>query len=619
MSLATPVVFILFNRPDTARMSFGPIRQARPDTLFLVADGPRASHPEDEKKVARTRREVESLIDWPCDVRRIYADQNMGCGRRISSALTEVFDTVPEAIVLEDDCVAHPTFFSYCAELLAHYRDDERIVHIGANNFQPYRRTDYSYFFSKYNHIWGWATWARAWKHYDFALKSWPSVKDTKAFNSIFLSNAEKRYWHRIFNRMSSPTRPDTWDYQWTYACFRNGLSVYPETNLVTNFGDDPEATHIKGGSPFLHIPAGSLDPCIHPPAVERHMDADTFTAAVVFGCAKGKRRRFAQSRASTAPPAGIKPFGSQLERPSCESEIVETADAVPVLKIPSRMIVEKWKAGMNMELSPKFAGHEFLELWACSATGVRYFKPDSLAGDGRFYEQLSGFSWYYEQNKWEYDQALSALGQAKGSLLEVGCATGAFLHQAAGRGWEVMGAELNQKAVAEARLAGLDVSAADLFDSYWDRFQFDAVCSFQVLEHVTQPGRFLKRMLTLLKPGGSLIIGVPNNAGFLQYDELPILNMPPHHMSHWTPATFERLTNYMPIRAESIRVSPLEAYHIRYYLKTMHRRLPRSLQWLIRPLRPVHALLLGMGMRHWIAGQTLFAHFKKTLGSYCE
>ena len=173
MNLTKPVVLIIFNRPKLTEVVFQAIREAKPPKLFLVADGPRPNRPDDIPRCAAARKVVEK-VDWDCEVLRNYADENMGCGCRPASGITWVFSQVEEAIILEDDCVPSPSFFPFCQELLDRYRTDERVMHIGGMNWQSgHRRSPFSYFFSKYPQCWGWATWRRAWAHYDFTMRYW--------------------------------------------------------------------------------------------------------------------------------------------------------------------------------------------------------------------------------------------------------------------------------------------------------------------------------------------------------------------------------------------------------------------------------------------------------------
>ncbi len=173
-----PVAFLIFNRPELTRKVFATIAQAKPSKLLVVADGPRADVPDDREKCSEARA-IIGRIDWDCEVLTNYSSANMGCRARISTGLEWVFTNVEEAIILEDDCIPHPTFFRFCKELLTRYRDDQRVMMISGDNFQMGRnRTPYSYYFSRFFHCWGWATWRRAWRHYDIDMELWPSLRD---------------------------------------------------------------------------------------------------------------------------------------------------------------------------------------------------------------------------------------------------------------------------------------------------------------------------------------------------------------------------------------------------------------------------------------------------------
>ena len=191
----TPVVLIIFNRPHLTAQVYERVRAARPSRLLVVADGPRPSRPEDIRLCEATRKIVTSP-DWPCELLTNFAVENLGARRRISSGLDWVFDLCPEAIILEDDCVPCPSFFSFCSSMLSYYREDTRIMHITGDNFQGGRRRgNGSYFFSTYAHTWGWASWRRAWRHYDVNLKAWPIAKQESWLASVMDDPVEIKYW----------------------------------------------------------------------------------------------------------------------------------------------------------------------------------------------------------------------------------------------------------------------------------------------------------------------------------------------------------------------------------------------------------------------------------------
>ena len=277
--LNTPVVFIVFNRPGTTSRVFEEIRKAGPKKLFIIADAPRDHVPGESQKCSQVKKIVEK-IDWDCEVFRNYADINLGCGKRISSGLNWVFDQTDEAIILEDDCLPHPSFFRFCQELLEYYRNDERIMFISGDNFQNNRRnSSTSYYFSGYNHVWGWASWKRIWNKYDYKMDLWPSVKEKKLLNLWLSSPQAVKFWTRFFQKVYNK-EINTWDIQLAFACFANrGLSIVPEVNLISNIGFGPDSTHTqdyKHSSAFIPVKEMTF-PLKHPSSVVRDIDADVY------------------------------------------------------------------------------------------------------------------------------------------------------------------------------------------------------------------------------------------------------------------------------------------------------------------------------------------------------
>ena len=278
--LTTPVAFLIFNRPDTTARVFEAIRQAKPPQLLVVADGPRPDRADDIEKCKAARAIIEG-VDWDCEVLTNYSDLNLGCKNRVSSGLDWVFDTVEQAIILEDDCLPHPSFFRFCQELLDYYRDDKRIMAISGDNFQFGRkRTEYSYYFSCYNHIWGWASWRRAWQYYDVKMRLWQEIRDGNWLESILGESQSVKYWTKILQTYYDH-KIDTWDYPWTFACWiQNGLTILPNVNLVSNIGFREDATHTIGSkSRVANLPVKEMNfPLKHPPFLMRHVEADDFT-----------------------------------------------------------------------------------------------------------------------------------------------------------------------------------------------------------------------------------------------------------------------------------------------------------------------------------------------------
>ncbi len=279
-----PVAFFGFNRPDCTKIVFEAIRSYSPEKLFLVADGPRSDVPTDMAR-CESVREIMQAVDWPCEVHLNFSEQNMGCRNRMSSGIDWVFSQVEEAIFLEDDCVPCPDFFTFCTEMLTYYRDNPKVMHIGGANFQKGRiRGDGSYYFSVYPHVWGWASWRRAWQFYDSKMQLWPQAKEAKWIAKVFSTRLESEYWESMLEGAYSGTI-NTWCFPWAYTCWRkNSMSIIPNVNLITNIGAGPDATHTKGDVSSLALPTGKLGHLYHPRKISMNHAADRFTFETHYG-----------------------------------------------------------------------------------------------------------------------------------------------------------------------------------------------------------------------------------------------------------------------------------------------------------------------------------------------
>ncbi len=291
-SFTVPVVMIIFNRPETTARVFQVIRRIRPKQLLIVADGPRPDRPDDTMKCAAARK-IVTRIDWDTELQTEFAAENLGCGPRLATGITWVFEQVEEAIILEDDCLPDPSFFPFCAELLARYRNDERIMHIAGSNFQFGRGSaQFSYYYSRFAHVWGWATWRRAWQHFDYDMTLWPDVRASDLLPNWLNNRDVVRKWRKSFDWFYGPGKRTTWDYQWQLACWlQHGLSIVPSKNLVANIGFGVEATHTDQVSPFSAMPVQSMSfPLYHPPYMIRLRDADDLTEKTLYGAGLVKR-----------------------------------------------------------------------------------------------------------------------------------------------------------------------------------------------------------------------------------------------------------------------------------------------------------------------------------------
>ena len=288
----TAVLFLIFNRLDTTKEVFEAIRQARPPRIYIAADGARISRVGEDVAVQKVRDYVVNHIDWECEVKTLFRDKNLGCKCAISGAITWFFENEEMGIVLEDDCLPHPTFFRYCEELLERYRDDERIGMISGDNFQFGKmRTESSYYFSKYTHIWGWASWRRAWKNYNVKASVWPEIRDGDWLKNIVHNSTEQVYWSNIFQSVHDG-KINTWDYQWTLALWAQGMiSVMPCRNLISNIGFGSDATHTHGESIYSKIPVNKMIfPIQHPTIFLPCLDADIYTGNRMFSTSRTRK-----------------------------------------------------------------------------------------------------------------------------------------------------------------------------------------------------------------------------------------------------------------------------------------------------------------------------------------
>ncbi|MCA0396447.1 MAG: nucleotide-diphospho-sugar transferase [Bacteroidetes bacterium] len=276
--LNVPVLFLIFNRVEQSRLVFAEIARQRPQKLYIAADGPRLLVQGEVEVCNETRQAILNSINWDCQLKLLFRETNLGCGKAVSSAIDWFFESENEGIILEDDCLADPCFFDFCGKMLQQYRDNENVLHISGNNFQEGNiRGDGSYYFSNLAHIWGWATWRRAWKLYDFTLDRYKDVMRPALPNKV-----ERMIYHIQKGSL------DTWDTQWFATVWWNrGLAICPQVNLIRNigFGRGKGATHTKSSEPgwMKRMQYGSIDNVVHPTSISVDQKADSFTIHNVY------------------------------------------------------------------------------------------------------------------------------------------------------------------------------------------------------------------------------------------------------------------------------------------------------------------------------------------------
>ncbi|WP_144244414.1 class I SAM-dependent methyltransferase [Pseudohaliea rubra] len=299
-------------------------------------------------------------------------------------------------------------------------------------------------------------------------------------------------------------------------------------------------------------------------------------------------------------------------------SSLTGKDDAVLLATMNPREVAEQWLTSMSIDVGDEFRKLRSLEYWECPKTKFRWYTPEAAAGGGGLYAQLEKFDWYYMEDKWEFTKAFELL-KTSSSVLEVGVGEGHFLQRASERGHSVQGVELNPRGAERARLLGFQIyeKTLDQLEHEIDQ-RYDAICSFQVLEHVPKPREFLEGMIGLLKSNGKMILSVPNAAVMRKIDpqNKGLLNQPPHHMGHWDEAVFRSIEGLLPVKVKSVHLEPLADHHVAWFVngylrnllsplgKTMPRLLVNRystlpLQWLMRTkLRkyvPGHTLLVEL------------------------
>lgn len=242
----TPILFIVFNRPDRTSKVFEEIRKVRPAKLFVSADGPRKNVSSDIQ-LCRETRDIVKKVDWQCRVYTHFSQKNLGVKMGVVNAIDWFFDHVDEGIILEDDCLPNASFFKFLETMLAKYRNDDRIVQVcGTNAMGEWKSLSQSYFFSYYGSIWGWATWKRAWALNDITMKLWQRNDSREAVRSVVGGGLQYVYRKNIYD-ITYRGKVDAWSYAWSFArVINSGLSIVPAVNLIKNLGFGSESSNTK-------------------------------------------------------------------------------------------------------------------------------------------------------------------------------------------------------------------------------------------------------------------------------------------------------------------------------------------------------------------------------------
>jgi SAM-dependent methyltransferase len=301
---------------------------------------------------------------------------------------------------------------------------------------------------------------------------------------------------------------------------------------------------------------------------------------------------------------------------PGARCKICDSSDVSVIQELPVESLISAWKKTLGLEIASLFENIERIEVNECSTCHLIFFMPDVYPSTDRIYSELERFDWYYMPRKWEYRMALMDI-KDPGKILEIGCGAGHFLKEAhEKRGAVAVGIELNEGAVTQTQRQGLETYCMDIEEaaSLWPN-QFDAVCIFQVLEHVKNPKDFLLKAIELLRPGGKLMLGTPNADSFLK-NQFNVLDMPPHHLTRWNSRVMVHLPNSFPLSLQRIKEEPLAPYHVRDYLESHCAMIkePSYIRKLCSPrLRNIFVrFLIHSRIHRLLKGHTLYTCFAR-------
>lgn len=289
--IATPVLFMVFNRPEKTRQVFEAIRSVRPKKLYVAIDHPRVGRSDDEENCAKVK-EIVKVVDWPCEVHYLYHPVNRGCTLAGKMAWDWFFAQEDEMIFLEDDGLPNKSFFYFVQEMLRKYKDDERVAYVGGVNYGP-KYGNASYFFS---HLpaatYAMGTWKRVYcGKYEYKMESFPETAKDPNFRKMFpdwlsYRNYMPQFWSYVKHG------GNTYDIQMIYLQYKYGMySIAPNVNMASNIGVDGGANmHADEDSNFYkqyaNRPRFEIDEIVHPDwiGVDESYEREWFAVRVLYG-----------------------------------------------------------------------------------------------------------------------------------------------------------------------------------------------------------------------------------------------------------------------------------------------------------------------------------------------
>lgn len=268
------ILFLVFNRPEITQRTFDQIKRQQPKLLYVAADGPRINYPDDIELCKKTKAVIEQ-VDWDCDVKKLYSDHNLGCGLGPVKGINWFFENVEEGIIIEDDCIPNDSFFHFCTNLLERYKNNDQVKLICGTSYQNRPLNNDSYYFSKYPHVWGWASWRRTWKDYNFDISTESINTLNTVIDKTFNKKRDRKMWKDNMKMIVNGL--DAWDYQLMYWMWKNdGICITPWKNLISNIGFGQHATHTyDANSSQSAMKQHELIEINHPKAIIPHKKAD--------------------------------------------------------------------------------------------------------------------------------------------------------------------------------------------------------------------------------------------------------------------------------------------------------------------------------------------------------
>jgi FkbM family methyltransferase len=584
-----PIVLFTYNRLWHTKQTVEALQKnlfAQESELFIFSDGPKTE--KDEPKVKEVREYLKTIKGFK-NVEIIERDRNWGLANNIIDGITRIVNEYGKIIVLEDDIVTSPYFLKFMNEALNFYENNEKAMHISGYMFpvEPDGLPDV--FFLKPTTCWGWATWKRAWEKFEKNPAKQINLLTKEQIFDFNLNNSYD-YWSHLVQNLQG--KINTWAIFWYLSVYLNGgLSLHPRESLTKNIGTDGTGVHTTQKDTFYDVKLSDKDLWNFPSKVEENLIARARLEKSYNNAFK--KNQFISSSDNLHSFISVP---SPITKKS--SILLHTFDVGRIIKI--------YLQDYSIDVRYLFNNINKIYLYLCPDTGLMFFFPTHLEGDAKYYESLSKIPWYYMDWKWEHQIAFDLI-PPNSEVLEIGCGKGSFLKKLIEKNCRVAGLEKSSISSQDAQAKKLNIYVLEVED-FAERFpqKFDYVCAFQTLEHIANVKSFINFCLKLLKPNGKLIFSVPNQESFISLDLFNIFDIPPHHLTRWTPSVFERISSFFPMSLVQIIFEPLQEYHIDWFNNLVQKAF-RS-QKLIEALQ-----FAAKTFPNKIRGHTMIGIFQKT------